>query len=289
MLTLKAYAKINLTLEVVGRRDDGYHDILSVFQTVDLFDTVTLEASDTISLECDESSLATDDNLVLKAARLLKEASGINAGAHISLKKGIPVSAGLGGGSSDAASVLTGLNKLWGIGLSVDDLTPIAAQVGSDVPYFLTGGTAMVQGRGERVRELPACDLEWIVLLCPDIDVPDKTATLYSHLNPMTFTPGHLTRKLEARIRGGGDVPPQFLFNVFDDVARDAFPGIGEYWDAFFGLGAREIHLAGSGPSMYAPVSKREYGTAIQLMLSHRHGWRAYLVSTVSPDHEPAP
>ena len=104
-----------------------------------------------------------------------------------------------------------------------------------------------------------------------------------------SFTRGALTRKLEARIRGGGDVPPQFLFNAFDSIAFDAFRGLEEYWDTLASLGAKEIHLAGSGPSMFAPVSRKEVGTAIELLLTHRHGWDSHLVSTVSADQTGRP
>ena len=113
--------------------------------------------------------------------------------------------------------------------------------------------------------------------------VPRKTATMYGRLGPADFTKGALTRKLEARIRGGGDVPPQFLFNAFDAVAFDAYPGLDRYWHALHSLGAREIHLAGIGPAMFAPVSRREIGTAIHLLLRTRHGWDARLVSTWQP------
>ena len=304
MLTLKAYAKVNLTLEVLGRREDGYHEMVSVIQTIDLCDTLTLERSDAITLECDKPEFQSPDNLALRAANLLREDSGAGNGVRISLRKGIPTAAGLGGGSSDAAATLKGLNRLWGLGLSIEDLAPLAARLGSDVSFFLHGGTAMVHGRGELVRPLPPADLKWMVLLTPSLSVsesttsavgggphqgrpnPQKTASMYGMLSEANYTRGALTRKLEARIRGGGDVPPQFLFNVFDAVAFDAYSGLESYWNAFYQLGAREIHLAGSGPSLFAPVSRKEVGTALHLMLAHRHGWDAYLVSAWQPPPE---
>ncbi len=278
-ITLTAPAKVNLTLEVLGRRDDGYHDIASIMQTIDLHDTVTLEDADEVALRCDRPELETTDNLALKAASALKDATGSERGARITLEKQIPVAAGLGGGSSDAAAVLKGLDRLWSLGLPSDELNAIAKRLGSDVPFFLQSGTAMVQGRGERVRPLPAADLEWLVVVSPRIHVSEKTRTLYSMLSPAKYTRGMLTRKLKARIRGGGDVPAQFLFNAFDDVARAAFPGLDECWSTFESLGAQEIHLAGSGPSLYALVPTKEQGTAISLMLGRRQGWDAYLVS----------
>lgn len=277
-ITLKACAKINLTLEVLGRRDDGYHDVASIMQTIDLYDTVTLVPSNEITVECDVPELASEDNLAFKAARLLKEKSGTNAGAHIRIDKSIPLAAGMGGGSSDAAATLVGLNEMWDLSLSQEALSEVAAELGSDVPFLLNGGTAIALGRGERIRSLPPADLEWLVVLSPDIHLENKTATLYRSLTEANYTRGALTRKLEARIRGGGDVPPQFLFNAFDDVAFEAFPGLDVYWNTMHALGAREIHLSGSGPTIYAPVSKREIGSAVQLLLQHRHGWNAHLV-----------
>ena len=285
-LELRAHAKVNLTLEVLGKRDDGYHEIASVVQTIDLHDTLTLETADELALECDRPELASPENLAFKAAALLKEETGYGNGASIHIQKRIPVSAGLGGGSSDAAAALVGLNRLWGLGLTTERLLPLAARLGSDVPFFLHGGTAMVRGRGELVRPMPPADLAWFVVLSPAIDVSDKTASMYATLSPSQYTGGLLTRKLEARVRGGGDVPPQFLFNAFDEVAREAFAGLDGYWDAFYSLGAREIHLAGSGPSLYAPVARREQGTALALMLRHKHGWDAHMAAAWQPEAE---
>lgn len=285
-LELNAYAKVNLTLEALGRRDDGYHDVVSVIQTVDLHDTLTFEPADALELVCDVPELGGSGNLALRAARLLQDSTGTEEGARITIAKRIPVAAGLGGGSSDAAATLVALNRLWRLGLSIGELSELSARLGSDVPFLLRGGTAMVSGRGERVDQLPPADLEWLVLACPGIHMADKTASLYGRLTSDNFTRGALTRRLAARIRGGGDVPPQFLFNVFDDVAFDAFPGLRDCWDAMHALGAREVHVAGSGPSLFAPVSSREVGSALQLLLTHQHGIQSHLVRTVAGNTE---
>ncbi|MDP6513706.1 MAG: 4-(cytidine 5'-diphospho)-2-C-methyl-D-erythritol kinase, partial [SAR202 cluster bacterium] len=252
MLTLDAHAKINLTLEILGRRDDGYHEIVSVIQTISLCDTVSIDQSDSLEMECDIEGLDVRDNLAYRAALLLKERSNTALGARINIQKRIPVSAGLGGGSADAAAVLIGLNQHWELGLSIDELKDVASRLGSDVPFLLNGGTAMLTGRGERVRTLPPVELPWLVLLCPEIEVENKTATMYSNMSSSSYTRGALTRKLEARIRGGGDAPAQFFFNVFDDVARHTVSGLDDYWQGFEALGAREIHVAGSGPTLFA-------------------------------------
>ena len=281
MIAMRAYAKINLTLEVLGRRDDGYHDVASILQTVSLHDALTFEEAGAVTLDCDRPELATPGNLVLKAAHLLRDFAGVSSGAAIGLRKKIPVAAGLGGGSSDAAATLLALNRLWGLELARDDLLPLAASIGSDVPFFLYGGTGRVFGRGERVQPLPPTDLEWAVVLAPRIDLPNKTAAMFSKLGPMSYTNGGLTRKLAARLASKGDTPPQFLFNAFDDVAKETIPGLAAYWDVFHALGAREIHLCGAGPSLYAPVSTKHHANAIRLLLQHRHGWDAHLVSMV--------
>ena len=170
---------------------------------------------------------------MLRAAHLLRDFTAVSSGASIGLGKEIPVAAGLGGGSSDAAATLLALNRLWGTELTRDDLLPLAAQIGSDVPFFLYGGTGRVFGRGERVQPLPPTDLEWAVILTPRIDLPNKTAAMFSKISPMSYTNGGLTRKLAARLSSKGDTPPQFLFNAFDDVAREALPNLSTYWDAF--------------------------------------------------------
>ncbi|MDA1349555.1 MAG: 4-(cytidine 5'-diphospho)-2-C-methyl-D-erythritol kinase [Chloroflexi bacterium] len=277
MESVRAHAKLNLTLEVVRPRDDGYHEIASVIQTVGIYDTLTFEPADGLSLECEDPDLRSDDNLVLKAARLLVEHSDGGKGARITLEKDIPVSAGLGGGSSDAAATLLSLNRLWGLKLSLERLMELGASLGSDVPFFLHGGTAMLHGRGEKVRTLPPADIDWYVVVAPNFQVPLKTAAAYQAISNTNLTSGALTRKLEARIRGGGDVPPQFLFNVFDAIAFALYPGLETYWETMHSLGAREVHLAGSGPSIFAPVAKKETGTALELLLRHRHGWNARL------------
>lgn len=283
MLTLEAHAKINLTLEVLGRRGDGFHEIVSIIQTISLHDDVTIELNDSLEVECEIKGLLIQNNLAYRAASLLKERVLPDCGARIVIRKNIPVSAGLGGGSADAAAVLIGLNQLWELGLSIDELKETALELGSDVPFFLTGGIAMITGRGEHVRPLPNVKLPWMVLVCPDIKVDNKTAMMYSKIPSSNYTRGALSRKLEARIRGGGDAPAQFFFNAFDVVAPEAIDGLREYWKGFEVLGGRDVHVAGSGPTLFCSVSRREIGTALQLLLQHKNNWNSYLVSAWTP------
>ena len=282
-ITEQAHAKINLTLEILGKRPDGYHDLASVIQTVDLFDEVTVEAADGIEVDCDGPALAGEANLAYRAAEALRQRSGVKQGARISIAKRIPVAAGLGGGSADAAATLRALNRLWGTGLNTGQLAETGATVGSDVPFLVRGGTALVQGRGERITPLPSADLGWVILLCPDIHFEAKTKTVFSRVTPANFTRGGLTFKLAARIRGGGDAPAELMFNAFTEVAPAVFPGWTGYRDTLASMGAREIILAGAGPAMFARAPRREIGTAWQLVLEKSHGWRAFLVRAWDP------
>jgi 4-diphosphocytidyl-2-C-methyl-D-erythritol kinase len=165
VLTYMAPAKINLVLEVLGERDDGYHEIRSLVQTINLCDVLSFEPADEIAFECTEASLQTSDNLVVRAAELLREISGYQKGVKIKLEKRIPWGAGLGGGSSDAATTLSALNRLWELKLKASELIELATRLGSDVPFFIHGGTALIEGRGERVAPLAASMPGWFVLL----------------------------------------------------------------------------------------------------------------------------
>ena len=277
----KAFAKVNLTLEILGKRRDGYHNLASVMQTVDLFDEVDLLESDYLDVVCEGIDIPPESNLALRAAQVLQQQTGYSKGARIEIKKNIPVSAGLGGGSTDAAAVLRGLNKLWRLQLSPDELTMIAAEVGSDEPFLVRGGTALVQGRGEEVTPISAAKIDRLLILTPDSTVDNpvaKTASVFSHVVPAMFTRGNLTHKLAARIRSGGDCPPEFFFNQFGTIAEELFPGWDAQRDHLLSLGARDVVLCGAGPSMFTVPPTKELGTAWHLLLTSVHGKKAFLV-----------
>ncbi len=223
MLTVTAYAKVNLTLEVLGKRPDGYHEIRSVLQTIHLHDTLTCELAPKIELDAPPLTSKAEDNLVFRAARMLQETTGCKKGAVLSLTKGIPAVAGLGGGSSDAAAALCALNQLWGTGLSRKALSQIAARLGSDVPFFLYGGTALAEGRGEFVTPLPVAPRLWLVIVKPPLEVPSKTVRLYSSLKSSHFSKGEATASMILRLRQGQPLEPGLLYNVFEKVAFDVF------------------------------------------------------------------
>ena len=268
MLTLKAYAKVNLVLEVMGRRGDGYHEVAGIMQTIGLHDILTFQAADDISFSCSAPGLQTGDNLVYRAIRALREATGETAGAGITLEKKIPVAAGLGGGSSDAAAVLKGLNSLWGLGLSAAKLAEIAAGIGSDVPFFIYGGACLAQGRGEKITPLPDIQRAWFVLLKPDVAVPvNKTAALYGMLKPGHYSGGGLASGAAERLKKG-ETGISVLYNTFDKVAAAAYDGLERYREAFAAAGAGDIHLAGSGPMLFSMSGSREDALAVQAKLS---------------------
>lgn len=283
MLTVRAYAKVNLTLEVLGKRNDGYHQIVSVMQTIDLSDEISFIPSSEITFRCSLLSLETPDNLVLRAASLLKQHTGYSGGVEIFLKKNIPVAAGLGGGSSDAAVTLKTLCQLWDLNLEDKELRLIAASLGSDVPFFLTGGTAMAEGRGEKVQELPAMPRTHMVLLAPPVEMPNKTATMYGRLIPEDYTKGEASARFRNCLEGRKRPDAKFLSNVFENVAFDLFPPLEVYRRAMLDAGASWVHLTGSGPALYTFSDSKEEAEALAGRLQATW-YEAYAATTVGRD-----
>ena len=290
MIVERAYAKLNFTLEVIRRRPDGYHDLASVIQTVSLYDTLTFSLSDELSMRCGDDSLEVEDNLVLRAARLLQDVTGTDYGVKIELSKRIPIASGLGGGSADAAATLRGLNRLWKLGMNIEELIDVGASIGSDVPFLVCGGTAIVHGRGDQFEVLPTPESVRLVILAPKTDIIEprsdtgssKTAQMFRLLDDSMHTSGSLSRKLAARMRGGGDCHPSFMFNVFQQTAQSVYQDWQDAYDCFSSLGARDIILSGAGPAMFAVASSREIGTAWVLLLRRRlEQCKAYSVETV--------
>jgi len=255
--TLRARAKINLNLKVLGRRPDGYHHIETILQTISLHDVLTFEPlSEAIELQVVGGGglQAGESNLVLKAAASLAELRPRGAGASLRLEKSIPVGAGLGGGSSDAAAALIGLCRLWGIKPSGDILHAAAVTLGADVPFFLTGGTALATGIGTTVEPLP--DLDDYALLVVSPGVPVSTAEVYARVRrPLTpalkissmarFLPtlrGGSTREAEEWVRAGNDLEP---------YACELCPAIGEIKDRLIAAGASVASMSGSGSSVF--------------------------------------
>ena len=283
-MRLRAYAKVNLVLEVLRRRPDGYHEIASILQNIALYDILHLERSSTLQLTCSEESLDREDNLVWQAATRLREFAGVSHGARIHLEKRIPAPMGLGGGSSDAAATLAGLVRLWGLQMPLPELSHIAAGLGSDVPFFLVGGTARADGRGDRVTVLPSVPRRWVLLLYPDINLEGKTGRLYRSLPPDTYSDGAACRMATQAIQQGC-FPSQPLYNTFDAVASHVYPGFDDARRALHLAGASEVHLCGSGPGLYSLVDSQTKGERVRKHLQDE-GWPTYLVSTIEKGWE---
>lgn len=280
MLTATAPAKVNLILEVLSKYEDDYHQILSIVQAINLCDRLEFELAEEISFKCSETSLESD-NLVMKAATLLKEVTKYNKGARIELCKRIPWGVGLGGGSSDAAATLTALNKLWQLGLSTSELLDLASRLGSDVPFFIYGGTALVEGRGREIIPLPPLPATNFALLVPPLPkIPNKTRQLYSKLNTTYYTTGQFVRNALASWFGRGEFDSSLIFNVFDKIAFDVFSKLAEYRRIFDEAGASAVHLAGSGPALFTLVSDAEESHRLCSSLEKR-GLECYAVSAL--------
>ena len=257
-LRVIAPAKINWTLEVVRIRPDGYHELRSVMQTIDLHDIVTLTATegDGITLEITgEAGMLADNppesNLAYRAAVALRDRAGVRRGAHIVLEKHVPVAAGLGGGSSDAAAVLRGLNVLWDAGQPAVNLMEIAGEVGSDPPFFVVGGTAMVSGRGDYVEALPDAVAPSILLATPpQHDRGDKTAAMFDALSPHDFAEGYVTIGVRETVEAGRTLVDDGLANVFERVTSKTQPETELAMEALRADGYVP-HLCGAGPSFF--------------------------------------
>ena len=279
MLTLSAPAKINLTLEVLGQRADGYHQLASVVQSISLEDTLSFQPNKEIHLVCNLPELISSDNLVIRAARLLQEVSGCRKGATIFLNKGIPPAAGLGGGSSDAAATLNGLNQLWELGFHLEKLRELASKLGSDVPFFLYGGTALVEGRGNEITPLPSPTPFWLVLAKSPLNILNKTEKMYASLNPSHFTGGNFTQKVVDALHRGDKITSSLCYNVFEQIAF-LRPELEQYRRCFIAAGAGSVHLAGAGPTLFTLIEKEAQGEKL-LWNMKCCGMEAYLARTL--------
>ena len=266
LLTFHTHAKINLYLDVLDRRDDGFNNIETIFQTVSLSDRLTFAPADALTLDCDHAALAAEpDNLVLKAGRALLAHAGISRGAKITLQKRIPIAAGLAGGSGDAAAALTGLNALWSLGYDDATLAQIAATLGSDIPYCLRGGTALATGRGEVITPLPELPRTWLVLVHPLIGV--SAAWVYRHpkLGRSTETrvdgqTPQFTRALAALAAGN---LAEVIFNRMEGVVFAEHPQLATWKERLLALGCTAAAMSGSGSTLFGLCSGEAEARAI--------------------------
>ena len=271
LLRFRPCAKMNLGLEVLSKRADGYHEIRTVLQSIALHDLLEVNpAPDGIAFTCSDPALpAGEDNLVVKAARLIQRESGCAKGARIHLVKRIPSQAGLGGGSSDAACALLALNQLWRLGLGRKDLASLAARLGSDVPYFLVGGTALALGRGEEVYPLPDAPQLYLLVVKPAQGMP--TAEAYGLIDRALTGPRDVHR-IASIVQGlvEGGLNERLCFNRFEEVI---LPGSGEgsaIRQALLEGGASLAILAGSGSAWVGLFPDRAAAQATHRRMSHR-------------------
>lgn len=272
---------MNLVLEVLGKREDGYHELSTVLQAVDLFDRMVLEEEDGLSLRAGDPDLPTDEaNLVVRAARELRDAARVERGARISLDKQIPVAAGLGGGSSDAAAALWGLNRLWGLGWGETRLSEVALRLGMDVPFFLGGGRALATGRGERLAPLPAAPALSLVLVKPRLSL--STREVYGGVPAGWRDDGSRTRAFLAALasRDSSRVAAS-LYNALEAVVEPAHAEIGHIKAALLGAGALGSVMSGSGPTVVGIARSPEHARQLRRRVT-TPSWSAWAVRTLA-------
>lgn len=256
MLYVKAPAKINLTLDVLHKRPDNYHEIEMIMTTVDLADRIGLKATESgIHIESADRFVPNDSrNLAYQAAQLLKDRFHIKSGVIISLDKQIPVAAGLAGGSSDAAATLKGLNQLWQLNLSLDELAELGAQIGSDVSFCVYGGTALAKGRGEIIQELPTPPNCWVILAKPTIGV--STADVYGAFDVTKAEHPNTREMIRALEAGDYEAMCDNLGNALESVTLNLYPEVAQIKEQMKKFGADAVLMSGSGPTVFGLVQQ---------------------------------
>ncbi|MEA4972521.1 MAG: 4-(cytidine 5'-diphospho)-2-C-methyl-D-erythritol kinase [Candidatus Metalachnospira sp.] len=258
-MNVKARAKINLTLDVTGIRDDGYHDLKMIMQTVELYDKVYIKeiAKSNIKLKSNIEWLPVDDrNLAYKAAEILKNRYNIKKGIFIELSKSIPVAAGLAGGSADCAAVLYGMNVLFDIGISKQELMNIALELGSDVPYCLMRGTALAEGRGEILTKLSPCPKAWVVLAKPPVGM--STASVYKAIDAFdSYKHPNTEAMIDAIEKHDITAVAKNLSNVLENASIPMCSMIADLKETLNDCGALGSLMSGSGPTVYGLFEKK--------------------------------
>jgi 4-diphosphocytidyl-2-C-methyl-D-erythritol kinase len=254
-LLIKAPAKINLSLDVLHKRSDGYHEVEMVMTTIDLADRLELVPlkENTIKI-LSQNRFVPDDqrNLAYQAAQVLKEKLNIKKGVAISIDKVIPVAAGLAGGSSDAAATLKGLNSLWNLGLSLEELAEIGSEIGSDVSFCVYGGTALATGRGEKIQHIPSPPSCWVILAKPTIGV--STADVYQNLDLKNIQHPNTQGMISALEQRSYEGICENLGNVLESVTLKMHPEVTQIKNQMERFGADSVLMSGSGPTVYGLV-----------------------------------
>jgi 4-diphosphocytidyl-2-C-methyl-D-erythritol kinase len=284
-INVPAFAKINLGLRVHGRRPDGYHEISTVFQTVSLRDTLSFQATSggTLGLVCSDPEIPADGtNLVLRAASALRERFGVSRGARVELEKVIPAGGGLGGGSADAAVTLAALATLWEIEAGAGELSEIGARLGADVPFFLTGGTALGTGTGTDIRPLEDAPKMHLVIVTPGVRV--STAEAYGALRAPALTKAEPVVNLSVS-RTEADFPDSLCgvwSNDFEAVVVRLYPEIGRAREALAAAGADRVMLSGSGSSVFGVFESKREAARARGSLKAEGGWKVFACETLT-------
>lgn len=251
MIEIKAYGKINLTLEVLRLMVDGFHEIKSIMQSIDLHDSIIIEEAIDSKIYLDGSSkelIYDNSNLIMKSAIALQDKCGIKKGSSIFLKKKIPIEAGLAGGSSDAAATLIGLNKFWNLNLSKEELGRIGAGIGSDIPFFIFGGTALAEGRGEKITKLKNIQEEDILIVKPDFGV--NTKRVYNEVDKsIKYRDIFYTNLMFDAINKEKDYKG-YLYNDLAEVTIKLYSEVDSILEKFYEEGCLGL-MSGSGPACY--------------------------------------
>jgi len=276
-MKILAPAKINLFLKVLGKREDGYHELLTLMAPVTLFDEIQLERREQgISLKAPGSGCRDKQNLAYKAAALFLEKTGCRGGVSIEILKQIPIGAGLGGGSSDAASVLVGMNKLFHAGLSTDDLMVIAGRIGSDCPFFILGEPYLMGGRGEIPIRKAVLEERFYLIVVPPLEI--STALVYSHLK-CPLTQGHKPFTISDISLEKENEPEQLLVNDLESPVFGICPEVMSIKEELLDAGALGVLMSGSGSSVFG-VFKNEEHICIGMSRMRRHEGYRYIPTT---------
>lgn len=283
---VQSYAKINLTLDVLGKRADGYHELATVMQTVELYDTLCLTTTDDtgVRVTCSRPELNNADNLALQAAQAVCQRLALTQGLTIELHKRIPLAAGLGGGSSNAATVLLALQAWWQLPLSTMDMLTIAASLGSDVPFFLNGGLALCEGRGERVTPLAAhwpASMRWLLLVKPSISI--STAAVFRSLAVHDYSDGTRSHAVCKALQAMDELDPEDLHNSLERGVLEQYPAVAQAKADMLRAGAPYVRLSGSGPTLFAPFPELSQAARTRHLLCAQ-GYEVYLSRVVYPD-----
>ncbi len=268
----QANAKINLGLRILKRLPNGYHNIETIFIELDWGDKLTAEPDNRLTLECHGIPVPQDENnLVLRAARMLQDRSRVTNGARIMLEKRIPVGSGLGGGSSDAAATLLVLSRLWNLDLEMKDLALVAGKLGADIPFFLTGGMAYATGIGDKLEPVSWAYYPWVVLYHPGWEI--STPWAYRQWDLLEMEPAN-PLPLTAYLNRSLDDPEfrQVFSNDFQQIVFREYPALGEVSDQLRETGADYVSLSGSGSSLFGLFAERDRAEAA-LKWAQSQGW----------------